>query len=564
MKFSLIKRPFFIMGVSIFFFCYMTGFSINYINPKNIDWIFFVGNDDASISWFGWEFFRWTDLIQFPLLDNYFYGEELNISLIYSGSVPLFALLFKPFDTLLSFPFQYYGIWHLTCLFLQSYFSLKIIERITDDKYMQALFLFVILLTPLLPFNLIINHVGLFANWIIIAALYLYIREGFSYKHWLILIVVSILTMAYLFAMILPIFIADLVKNKVKKNISTISALKFLSLTVLIILSIFPLLGIETSEDTYFFYKGYGHFRMNLNSIVDPSVFIDNFQKDTYIFSKVIPDLPDTSFFTGSGDYEGFNFIGLPIILILITIALFFKKQVISIPRIDYLPIVAVCLIFILYSLSNKIIFNDSLLFSYPLPGSIKDFFGVFRSSGRFFWPVYYILAFFSFYLFCSFIKKKKGLPILALIVIFGFFDSSNIYKKTREIKSFKLDYDGSTWQQMLKDPKWALLGKSYKKIKLIYPEIMPGKNSKKITLFALSEGLSVNGGYLARIKKTSLIEMKKRLEKNIQNCHFDSDSLYIFTNKKVWDNASRCSNKNLKLVLDNIYVIAPEIKNKD
>ena len=88
-----------LITLSIFFFLYITGFNTNFINPRNIDWIFFFGNTDSTTAWFGWEYFRWTNFIQFPLITNYPYGEELNISLIYSGSIPIICLLLKPFDT---------------------------------------------------------------------------------------------------------------------------------------------------------------------------------------------------------------------------------------------------------------------------------------------------------------------------------------------------------------------------------------------------------------------------------------------------------------------------------
>ena len=364
--------------------------------------------------------------------------------------------------------------------------------------------------------------------------------------------------MAYLFAMIVPIFLADIFKNKLKGQISNFLVIKAVIFTAAIIALIFILLGIETTGDTYHFYKGYGHFRMNLNAIFDPSVFIDNVNNDKYFFSKIIPDLKDTSFLKGSGDYEGFNFIGLPMIILLIFTAINYTKSKIMLSKKDYLPIIIISLLFIVFSLTNKIILNDTLLLSYPLPGFIKDFFGVFRSSGRFFWPVYYILTFFSFYLLYQSISKEKLLIILSIVLVIGFIDSSQIYTKTREVKSFKLKYKGPVWQQILKDSRWIELGDSYKKIKLVYPELMPDKNTKGITLFAVTEGLSINGGYLARIKKSSLLKVKEKLKANLKNCELNIDSLYIFNDKDLWEETSLCPNKNKKLILDGIYVIAP------
>lgn len=71
------KKQILLLAITFIFFAYMTGLNLNYLNPRNIDWIFFAGHEDGTQAWFGWEFFRWTNIIQYPLLDNYPYGEDL-------------------------------------------------------------------------------------------------------------------------------------------------------------------------------------------------------------------------------------------------------------------------------------------------------------------------------------------------------------------------------------------------------------------------------------------------------------------------------------------------------
>lgn len=547
-----------VLIISTFFFFYMTGFSLNYLNPRNIDWIFFIGNEDATIAWLGWEFFRSTDLFQFPLLDNYNYGQELNISLIYTGSIPLISLILKPIQGLLGFPFQYYGIWHFICLVLHSLFAIKIINTFCSDTRLKLLLLAIALLTPLLPFNLLINHVGLFSNWVILAAIYLYIKKGFDTKSWAILLIISILIMAYLFAMILPIFIIDLLKNYVKKNLSFLKVSSILAVVFSSIIATFITMGVEIGKDTYYFYKGFGHYRMNLNSILDPSVFISNIQNEVYSFSNILPDLKDTTFNPGSGDYEGFNFLGLPILLTAMSVIFYYKKTKRNISKVDYVLPIVLGILFTLFALSNKVMLNETLIFSYPLPNEIKDFFGTFRSSGRFFWPVNYFLTFYIFYLFVKHVPLKRAIFISLTIVVIGFIDTSQIYSKTREIKSYKLNYNEPTWRLLLDDPEWINLGEKYRNIKFIYPELTPNKNTKKITLFAVSNGLSVNGGYLARIKKSSLESTIKKINYNLKICNFNNESLYIFYDKNVWEKAKSCNRNNKAIILNDIYIIAP------
>ena len=63
----------------------------------------------------GWNFFR-IDEWRFPILSNPNLGIYLNNNLIYSDSIPLFALFFKIFNFILPDNFQYFSLWILFSL----------------------------------------------------------------------------------------------------------------------------------------------------------------------------------------------------------------------------------------------------------------------------------------------------------------------------------------------------------------------------------------------------------------------------------------------------------------
>ena len=57
-------------------------------------------------------YFKETPFFQFPLLANYSYGlENWSGTLIHTDSLPLMALIFRPFSAFLPNLFQYFGIW---------------------------------------------------------------------------------------------------------------------------------------------------------------------------------------------------------------------------------------------------------------------------------------------------------------------------------------------------------------------------------------------------------------------------------------------------------------------
>lgn len=51
---------------------------------------------DPATHWLGWQFFRNSPLLQWPLGANPDYGMEIGSSIIFSDSIPLLAFIFKP------------------------------------------------------------------------------------------------------------------------------------------------------------------------------------------------------------------------------------------------------------------------------------------------------------------------------------------------------------------------------------------------------------------------------------------------------------------------------------
>ena len=96
--------------MGIFAFTAVVGFAI--LNPRNVSWL--LADFDMTLEYLGWAFYRygpWT----FPIGLNPNFGLDISSSIIYSNSMPLLAMVFKPFSALLGEPFQFWGI-ALFCL----------------------------------------------------------------------------------------------------------------------------------------------------------------------------------------------------------------------------------------------------------------------------------------------------------------------------------------------------------------------------------------------------------------------------------------------------------------
>ena len=123
-----------LISISIIFWLYLLG--PEYINPLNQDWLY---NGDLSINQIGWNFFR-DDLWRFPLGLNPNYGIYNGGSIVFSDSIPLFALIFKLFESFIPDTFQYFSFWILLCIYLQIYFSYKIVFFYSENLYYYLIY----------------------------------------------------------------------------------------------------------------------------------------------------------------------------------------------------------------------------------------------------------------------------------------------------------------------------------------------------------------------------------------------------------------------------------------
>ena len=114
-----IAALFFIATAAFFYF---TGGAI--LNPTNVKWLYW---GDPATSYLGWQFFRDTALLQFPIGVTPNYGVGFSASIMYTDSLPIFGIPLKFLSPLLPDQFQYFGAWIYLSFFFQIYFSISIL-----------------------------------------------------------------------------------------------------------------------------------------------------------------------------------------------------------------------------------------------------------------------------------------------------------------------------------------------------------------------------------------------------------------------------------------------------
>ena len=160
----------FIIILSLSFWIYLLGF--DFIRPTNIEWLY---HTDLATNQSGWQFFR-DDLWRFPLGANPNYGIYYDGSIVFSDSIPIFAIFFKIIKIFLPDNFQYFSTWILLCIYLQIFFSYKILFKFTNDTIYSLIgSLFFIFSTILIQRSGI--HFSLMGQWIILFYLYFEITK---------------------------------------------------------------------------------------------------------------------------------------------------------------------------------------------------------------------------------------------------------------------------------------------------------------------------------------------------------------------------------------------------
>lgn len=522
----------------LFAFFAITGGAI--LKPEYIDWL--MSNIDSAKDFLGWQFFRNLPFLQFPPGANPNYGADLGNSIVYSDSIPLLAFLFKLLDPFLPYHFQYFGLWILFCFVLQSFFAYRLLVRFTTDKWLPLIGSGFFTLAPVFLCRLSMHHNALVGQWLVLTGFYVYFAKRFSVWLWITLLSAALLIHAYLFAMVFVIWSADLWQRCWHREINVYQVLAFLLVVGFIVVILMWLAG-------YFMVsggvvgEGFGYYRMNILSLIDPNA----------IWSKIIQDQPN-----GPGDYEGFNYIGLGIMLLsIITGYEFLRKPYLKLNCSQFVPLLTVSLILTGFALSNRLAFGQYELFVYPIPSIFDLIVNIFRSSGRLFWPVYYLIYLVILGFIFSRLERRVAISVCALALIFQIADSwSALLNLRKQFDSFP------KWSSPLRSPLWSKIGEHYQRVIYVLPRNAPDA-FMPWAYFAAEHRMAINFGYFARVDPIKLNEERKQIAKSIIDGKFDPKALYVFEDLALWHMAinQQAVTSDVAGVLDGFRVLAPRLE---
>lgn len=505
------------------------------LDTSNIAWL---SQGDPSTHYLGWLFYRnsgWS----FPIGMNPNYGLEISNSILFSDSNPLLAILFKPFDALLPETFQYFGLWIYACFMLQAWVAWKLTGLISKTYVVRFFATGIFVFSPPMIARLGV-HFSLGGHFLILAALYLSLRPAQDKRAalWLALLVSAAFVHSYLLIMVSLLWGTNLINLLLKKNYPFVYGLREFFLNTLIV-------GIVCWQVGYFsvgsgaISGGYGFFRMNLLSIVDPSGW-----------SYVLRDIPE-----GKGDYEGFNFLGLGVILLGIFAFAALLNGRVDITRAmrNHFVLLLAMMVLTIFALSNKI--GVATWEWVMVPDRWVLVANVFRSSGRMFWPVFYMLVVVIIWVIVRSynIRVAGGLMVVAFVV--QVVDTSAGWQSAR--KKWMAE-PASEWEIPLKDPFWTKAASKYRKVRWIMPN-SESPNWQLLATYAVKYELGTDAVYLARVGSKQLELARAQAHVALTTGRYADDSLYVIDPKMLSVAVKNIDpTVDLLALIDGFYVVAP------
>lgn len=492
---------------------------LEFIPITNTQWLH--NGSDINQLQSGWHFFK-NDSWRFPLGINPNYGGNFSNSIVFSDSIPLFALFFKLLSPILPENFQYLSIWYFLCFFLQLFFSFKIIKEFTqNDNYSLIASLF-FSISPIFIYRMG-WHPALAGQWILLFALYLGLTKELKKNifTWIFLICLSSLIHFYFTVIILIVFTFLKIFNFFSKKENLISLLKDFSITLIALILVMYIVGYFEVRTVDTIALGFGSYKLNLLSIFDPTVSAKN---ETW--SWILPDIKMST----EEELEGFNYLGLgQIIGTFVLFILYFinkKNNKLNFLKDDRFKIFLwIALALSLASLSNKISFGNYTLIEIPLNKFIYASLSIIRSSGRLFWLVNYLLIIlFIIVIFKSF-NLKKSFSILALLFVIQLVDISAGLKNYIKLNNFTKNIN------VLHDSIWEEITKNNKIIQTTRPV---NYNSQLELVSYIYEKYSIkktNLVKIARVNRSEVAKARYTLYENFRKKKIDSGVIYIVDN---------------------------------
>lgn len=514
------KNNVWILGTLVGIVTFICIFGVHVLNVTYTDWL--LGGGDLTQNYLGWCFFRNSDwFFPFGLMDNASYPN--TVSVIFTDSVPLFAVFFKIFKAVLPDRFQYFGIWAMLCMGAQGAFGALLIYHYVKKKAEAIVGSLLFVITPAMLGQMSLN-LALGAQWLVLCSLYLGIRRMEISEKRLVLAwgIAGLLTgsiQMYFIPMcgfvLLSFLLSDLLRRKkIRQDILALLAYLGAAVGVVALLEGF---SHNHMPDT----SQFGQSSFNLNGLWNPQGW-----------SQYLSDLP----VYGANPSEGLAFPGTGIVLTLIVAAaaclihtiykVFIKKEKkLTHLRFDWgengVAFLILAMISLSVALSPQAACGSSLIWNYELPAWLSSLWQRISCCGRFIWPVLYLI------ILGSVVWMEKEMPwetmAAVLLVIFAVLQiADGKWQLMQRQVQFGTEF---AYDSRLEDEKWDTWAREGDKKHMVFVGLDDEDLLNDLSAYAAENGMTIN--YFNTACQTIRTKAVEDLVESLINPR--EDTMYIY-----------------------------------
>jgi hypothetical protein len=482
------------------------------LDPSHIAWM--NRGDWAAYLW-GFQFFRNADW-HFPLgaTPELFY--PFGTSVGFTDANPWLGVLFKLLSPLLPVDFQYSGLWFLLCFVLQAWFGARITSTMTSDKVRQALGGALFAFTPILPARS--AHVAISAMFFVTAGVYLHLKRLGSRQEALRTAGVALLLLVwadgYLSVMLLVLVLALALRMSTTDGLfGARDGVSFALAAVGVTVATYWLFGYIGWRPLQLTEEGFGDFSGDLTALVNPQRW--------------------SRFFDGlrmrPRQWEGFLYLGTGVfgLLALGLGWLAYARPSREAWRASLRRSWALALVLALmwfYSLSCRVAYLGETVWNLEsLYEPFASLTGIFRTSGRFAWPLHMALIAAGVAAACALPRALLGrLALVAALAL-----------QAVELNPERLDFSDVDVKP-LRDPLWTSAGQEYQHLRLVPLQLLwvckyDHKFVNRLSYAAYRQKLTFNSGNFMRKEPDTKRLCDRGLEPTEQ---VDPETVYVVERK--------------------------------
>ena len=426
------------------------------------------------------------------------------------------ALLGKIASALAAAPLNPYGVWVAFCCLLSAAFATLFVFEAGQRSLIAAITASVLVVSAP-PFLHRFGHLALLGHFVVIGALYLYLRDRRALKLWsragvwAVWLCLAALISVYTLAMACVIYGASQLRRWRAEHSPVSAAVKELAVVVLALSAVGAIAGhFNPGPNTTPFAGGFGYFSMNLASPFWPQR------------SGLFPGF-DSIIDATNGQYEGFNYLGSGAILIVIA-AIIINFRQIRASAIQHRELTVALAGLFLFAVSNRVFLGKVKLLDLDYSWRFDQLLGVFRSSGRMFWPVFYALVLFGLIGVLRRAGAALGVALVLACCLLQLVDTNPLRTRLTTLTRHETPrlLDQAEWEARMQRAARVEINPSYQ-----CKGRVDGTANMELQRAAVSAGRPINSVYNARLKTDP--EGCRAAAAALRNGPWRDDTLYVF-----------------------------------